>query len=142
MSQQLVTRGLIFLLRKDRHPRPGKLSGGKQLSIMTSNDSGGAANGLPSDSELASLAALLKEAEQSGDDADKNLAEVLARLESADLIARQMENNLNQLLEKLDEMVQGLEAAGQTEENSLPPDDAPVENIDTASRENEPSAEG
>ncbi|KAL5535917.1 hypothetical protein ACEPAF_4011 [Sanghuangporus sanghuang] len=80
---------------------------------MTGKTNGGAVNGLSSDQDLASLAALLDES--SDEHADHNLAEILARLDGANSIAQQMEDNLDTILQKLDGILEGIEATKPSE---------------------------
>ncbi|KAL5519383.1 hypothetical protein ACEPAH_1066 [Sanghuangporus vaninii] len=80
---------------------------------MTGKTNEGAVNGLSSDQDLASLAALLDES--SDEHADQNLAEILARLDGANSIAQQMEDNLDKILQRLDGILEGIEATNPSE---------------------------
>ncbi|KAL5494826.1 hypothetical protein ACEPAI_288 [Sanghuangporus weigelae] len=74
---------------------------------MTGKTNGDTVNGLPSDQDLASLAALLDES--SDEHADQNLTEILARLDGANSIAQQMEDNIDKILQRLDGILEAID---------------------------------
>ncbi|PAV22629.1 hypothetical protein PNOK_0258600 [Pyrrhoderma noxium] len=82
---------------------------------MSKNINGGKLD-IPSETDLAALAALLKQAEEgelADENADTNLHELLERLDSANSVAQDMEDKLDLLLAQLDGMVKGLESTQQ-----------------------------
>ena len=83
---------------------------------MSKNINGGKLD-VPSETDLAALAALLKQAEEgelADENADTNLHELLERLDSANSVAQDMEDKLDLLLAQLDGMVKGLESTQQS----------------------------
>ena len=94
---------------------------------MSKNINGGKLD-IPSETDLAALAALLKQAEEgelADENADTNLHELLERLDSANSVAQDMEDKLDLLLAQLNGMVKGLESTQQQPpaEGGVPKDD-------------------
>ncbi|EKM61826.1 uncharacterized protein PHACADRAFT_204967 [Phanerochaete carnosa HHB-10118-sp] len=68
----------------------------------------------PLDADIALLASLLAQSGDEGDVEGLELQELLQRLETADGVAQGVEHRLDEIIGNLDQMLGGLEDAGET----------------------------